>query len=453
MNRLVIRIFLWLWLAMTLLGAIGVALTLGTDPGRAEQLRHRDRLARQGEELLAAYEAGGIIALRARQQEREREPGRRSLLFHPERGILGEDRYPPRLPALALQALEAGQPEVLRSKRGLWIATPLRDGHVLLSDLRPPRPLEQLLNPYHLAPRLLATFLVSGLVALLLARSLSAPLTTLRRATQRFAAGELATRVGPAIRSRDEIGALAADFDRMAERIEALVEARQRLLRDISHELRSPLARLGIALELARQKSGREAEAALDRIEREAGRLNDLIGELLSLARTDTPQPASAPVQLDALLRAAAADADYEARGRGCRVELDPCAPLRLQGQEELLRRALDNVLRNAIRHAPEGSVISLALQRRSNGGDEALISVRDRGPGVPEELLVQLFLPFFRVEEARDRQSGGTGLGLAITQRAVQLHGGQVAARNHPQGGLVVELHLPLDSQPNSRA
>ena len=447
MNRLVIRIFLWLWLAMTLIGAIGVALTLGTDPRKAELLRHQERLQRQGEELVAVYSSGGNPALRSRLQELEREHHRRSLLFHPEAGALGEGHLPRRLQALALQALETGQPEVQPGKRGLWAASPLPGNYVALSELRPQGPLGQLLNPYRLAPRLLATFLVTGLVALLLARSLSAPLTTLRQATQRFAAGDLSTRVRQKIRGEDEIGALAADFDRMAERIEALVEDRQRLLRDISHELRSPLARLSIALELARLKAGAAATPPLDRIELEAQRLNELIGELLSLARTDTPEPQAAEVQLDLLLAEVAADADYEARGRQCRVELGRCEALTLQGQGELLRRALENVLRNAIRHTAPATAISLSLQRVSSAqGAQALIRVRDRGPGVAEELLEQLFLPFFRIEEARDRQSGGTGLGLAITQRAIQLHGGQVQACNHPQGGLVVELLLPLN-------
>lgn len=446
MNRLVIRIFLWLWLAMTLIGAIGVALTLGTDPRKAELLRHQDRLQRQGEELVAAYTSGGTPALQARQQALEREHGRRSLLFHPKTGVLSEGHFPPRLQALALQALESGQPEVQPSKRGLWVASPLPGNYVAISELRPQGPLGQLLNPYRLAPRLLATFLVTGLVALLLARSLTAPLTTLRQATQRFAAGDLSTRVRQKIRGEDEIGALAADFDRMAEHIEALVESRQRLLRDISHELRSPLARLGIALELARQKTDSAAAPPLDRIELEAGRLNELIGELLTLARTDTPQPEAAEVRLDTLVEEVAADADYEARGRQRRVELGRCQPVKLQGQGELLRRAIENVLRNAIRHTAPGTTVTLSLERATNSGaEQAIIRVQDRGPGVAEELLEQLFLPFFRIEEARDRQSGGTGLGLAITQRAIQLHGGQVQARNHPQGGLVVELLLPL--------
>lgn len=449
MNRLVIRIFLWLWLAMTLIGAIGIALTLGTDPRKAELLRHQERLQQQGEELVAAYSSGGNPALRTRLQQLEQEHDRRSLLFHPEAGALGDGHLPRRLQALALQALESGQAEVQPSKRGLWVASPLAGNYVALSELRPQGPLGQLLNPYRLAPRLLATFLVTGVVALLLARSLSAPLTTLRRATQRFAAGDLATRVGPEIRNKDEIGLLAADFDRMAEQIEALVETRQRLLRDISHELRSPLARLAIALELARQKAGKEAEPSLQRIELEAERLNQLIGELLTLARTDTPAPEPVKIQLDALLADVAADADFEARGHQRRVVLEPCAVVSLQGQEELLRRAVDNVLRNAIRHTPAGSTVTLRLEsRKSDGAEQAVISIHDQGPGVPEALLEQLFLPFFRIEEARDRQSGGTGLGLAITARAIRLHGGEVQARNHPQGGLLVELRLPLSNQ-----
>jgi two-component system sensor histidine kinase CpxA len=244
----------------------------------------------------------------------------------------------------------------------------------------------------------------------------------------------------------------------MAARIETLmtserrlVEAQRRLLGDVSHELRSPLTRLNVALALARHhESAPKAKEAHDRIGREATRLNDMIGQLLQIARleslesgaTASSEGESEIVPMESLVRAVAEDAAFEARERGRDVCMLRTSPCHVRGNEALLRSAVENVVRNAIRHTREGTQVEVALQCEDG---TTRITVRDHGEGVPPEALPELFKPFYRVESARDRDSGGVGLGLAITERAVRLHGGTVAARNAVGGGLCVEIGLPL--------
>jgi len=316
--------------------------------------------------------------------------------------------------------------------------------------LRDPPSAVDLLDPRVVLPRLAALTVVVGLFCFVLARHLSAPFAALRTATQRLAAGDLSARVGPEVaRRRDEIGGLARDFDAMAQRLEQLVGAQRGLLRDVSHELRSPLARLEVALELARQRGGEPAAEALDRIGRESRRLDELVGQLLSLARLESGavEPEVAQVDIGRLLGDVVADARFEAEGNGRSVALFVEQPAVVRGAAELIRSALENVVRNAVVHAPPATEVAVALTvaPASGCGKAAVIEVRDRGPGVPDEELDRLFEPFHRVSEARERSSGGVGLGLAITRRAVEWHGGTVTARNHPDGGLEVTIRLPV--------
>jgi two-component system sensor histidine kinase CpxA len=209
------------------------------------------------------------------------------------------------------------------------------------------------------------------------------------------------------------------------------------------------LARLEVALELARNKAGEAAEQPLDRIEREAHRLDSLIEQLLALDRLESGQmtPASEDVNLGALLEEVAADARYEARRAGRKVELQAEPGVRISGSTDLLRSAFENVVRNAVAYTRDGTTVEVECRLEPAEEPVAVIEVRDRGPGVSEKDLEHLFEPFYRVAEARDRQSGGIGLGLAITARAVRLHGGTIAARNRPDGGLEVTVRLPVGS------
>ena len=283
---------------------------------------------------------------------------------------------------------------------------------------------------------------VLGLAVLLcyaLAYHLSSPVRKLQRAVDRFGRGDFSARASST--RGDELGQLARAFDRMAGRIETLLTAERRLLLDISHELRSPLARLSVAIELAR--SDKDPSSSLDRIEREAGRLNELIGGLLEVTRAEGDPTAQHRdfLRLDELLTDIVDDCRIEATPKDCSLHIVENAKVYFPGDAELLRRAIENVVRNAIRYAPPESAVDIALRP---AGAHAAILIRDRGPGVPEDSLPRIFDPFYRVDSARGRSSGGVGLGLSIARRAVELHGGTLTARNAAPG-LEVSIRLPL--------
>jgi two-component system, OmpR family, sensor histidine kinase CpxA len=299
-------------------------------------------------------------------------------------------------------------------------------------------------------PGLIIAVISTGVVCYFLAWYMTKPVARLRAATQRLAAGDLTARAGyPHSKGGDEIAGLMRDFDTMAARLETLVKAQSRLLNDISHELRSPLARLNVALGLARQRSGLESASMLERIELEASRLNELIGRLLTLARLEDGEQRvpSTPVLLDEVVLNVSEDAEFEAQARHCHVRSDiPEGNWGVRGEASLLHSAIENVVRNAIRYTREGTTVEIHLERSaSSNAAEAVVSVSDCGSGVPADALEKLFQPFYRLDDDRGRQTGGVGLGLAITERAVRSHGGRVAAFNRAEGGLRVEIHLPL--------
>lgn len=294
----------------------------------------------------------------------------------------------------------------------------------------------------------LAAILLSGLISYLVALYLTSPIKKLRSTVHAFAEGNLEARVSPELGNRrDEIADLGREFDHMAEQIAALIAAQKRLLADISHELRSPLARLTVALELARRNSGGRAATALDRIEQEAERVNKLVGQLLTITRLESGAERVPPetVALEELVQQVIDDADFEAKPleKSVRaIELERC---RVRGSSELLRSAIENIVRNAIRYTAQSTAVEVTLRWRL---DTAVLTVRDHGPGVPEAELEHIFEPFYRVSEARERWSGGVGLGLSIAERTVKLHNGTIRAENVP-GGLQVTIELPLAPQP----
>lgn len=301
--------------------------------------------------------------------------------------------------------------------------------------------------------RLAAIVVVGVLVCLWLAHYITSPLLKLQSAAREIAAGKLNTRIGLSLgRRRDEIAALGHDFDRMTEHIEMLMNVQRRLLQAISHELRSPLARMNVALGIGRQRSGPELQDSWNRLQKESDRLNEMISQLLTLTRleSETNVAARMPVELSMLLQEIVADADFEARGAKRSVIVVVSEPLLVNANPALLRSAVENILRNAIRYAPPGTQIEVSLLGDSNeAGATAIIQVADRGPGVPEADLANIFQPFYRVADARERDTGGVGLGLAITDHAIRLHGGTVSAHNSPSGGLIVELRLRTMSCP----
>ena len=309
-----------------------------------------------------------------------------------------------------------------------------------LSQLPPPASPSPFFIP---TPVLIAAILVSAGVCFLLARHLAAPLKRVRDASGRLAAGDLNARAGDILRPRrDEIGDVIRDFDAMAERLHLLVSSQKQLLSDISHELRSPLARLQVAVELARRKAGPDAEKHLNRIEEEGTRMNEMIGQLLTLSRGDTDMPAvSEATDLNQIVQKVASDTDYEARQTGRHVLFRSSGEALVMGDAALIASAVENVVRNAVRYTPPRSLVDISLEMT---GTSVCIVVRDHGPGVPPEDIERIFLPFHRVGASRDRASGGAGLGLSIAARAAKVHGGTIYAVNAPEGGLQVTISLP---------
>src|SRR6185503_21000690 len=302
--------------------------------------------------------------------------------------------------------------------------------------------------PFLSAQRIAVAILIVGLVCYLLGLYLTSPLKKLQSTVKSFAEGNLNVRVSPELGNRgDELADLGREFDHMAERIEALISSQKRLLADISHELRSPLARLSVALALARKNTTPKGESALDRIEMESERVNALVGQLLTLTRLESGAERVPPemVAMEELLEEVIDDANYEAKPLHKEVRVLQLSPCRVRGSSELLRSGIENVIRNAIRYTAEGTAVEVSLTTKS---DRAVVTVRDHGPGVPDSELQHIFEPFYRVGEARERSSGGVGLGLSIADRTIKLHSGCIRAEN-VNDGLLITIGLPLSAAP----
>jgi two-component system sensor histidine kinase CpxA len=302
--------------------------------------------------------------------------------------------------------------------------------------------------------RLLAVALAVALVCLALAHYIASPILHLQSVSRRIATGDLTARVRPRLTNgRDEIADLSKDFNLMAEQIEALLHSQSQLLQAISHEMRSPLARLTLAAGLAKVSSTPESDVVLDRIETEVERIEQMLSQLLTIARLDrgaTSFPRTS-VELSLLVSDIVSDASFEGSARKRSVILTHADPCVVGGSDALLRSAIENVIRNAVRYTRESSTVEVSLKLDNTAGqDLAVIHVTDEGPGVPFGELSQIFKPFYRVSSTRERETGGTGLGLAITDRAVHLYHGSVSARNRTEGGLDVEIRLPVFAVPS---
>jgi two-component system, OmpR family, sensor histidine kinase CpxA len=482
MRSLFVRIFLSYWIAQALFLVLAILVTLAI--GHSGEISSvQAQQSKFLNEAVQAYQTGGEEGARKYVRSvRDSQHVRLYLFDEQGRELLG--RQPPEWIVRA----ERGKAHTadtfwgrLKPMQVLRETTTAADGHgyTLVTELPPEQ--HTLFGP-HGVPGLgiLIAIISSGLVCSILARYLTSPIVQLRAATQKLASGDLTARAGvPGSRRGDEMAELMRDFDRMAERLENLVNAQSRLLTDISHELRSPLARLNVALELARQRSGTDARSALDRIDRETNRLNELIQRLLTIARLEAGGESieKSPVHLEHIIREITRDAAFEAQSRHCQVEsaiVDDCV---VMGSPSLLHSAIENVVRNAVRYTDEDTSVEVRLEQgvslpntglpnsgsqraglekaevrepalqKESSRPEAVVRVTDSGPGVPEDALDKLFRPFYRIDDARGRQTGGVGLGLAITDRAVRLHGGTIRVSNRPQGGLMVEIRLPLST------
>ena len=341
----------------------------------------------------------------------------------------------------------------------IWLERPAHgSGADVFAGGPPPRPpgfagTDRLPPPPHHLPLpllpILAGSVVSLLFAALLAWYFARPIRNLRAAFESIAGGNLETRIGASMgRRNDELADLGKDFDYMADRLQNLLEAQRRLLHDVSHELRSPLARLQAAADLMRQQPERGAEF-IERIERDTARMDKLVGELLTLARLDAGMTGKLDEEVDLreVVADIAEDACFEADAKRCSIEVDFNGPVVARGSHELLYRAIENVVRNAVRHSPEGGTVAIS----AHSVDGWLrVTVADSGPGVFDSDLDAIFDPFFRSDPGQS--VAGYGLGLAISSRVVEAHGGSISAANQVKGGLIVTLLLPLPVRAGQR-
>ena len=326
--------------------------------------------------------------------------------------------------------------------------------YTFISTGRPPPRALLAPGPQGVGMRLGVAAVISALVSFLLARYLAAPLTHLSRASRQLATGDLTARVGSALDQRkDEFGQLALDIDEMAGRLQTSQQANQRLLRDVSHELRSPLARLRVALEIARNKDQSRVVDELDRIELESERLEKLVDEVLDLLRESSgPQGLKLTrFDLGELLRDLVETVNYEISDDQKNIGILVESPLLLDADRELLWRVFENLLRNALIHSGADKGIKVTAEPASD--HEIQVSVSDSGPGISEMHINRIFEPFYRIDEARNRGTGGHGLGLTIAASAVRQHGGRISASNRPEGGLRLQVILPVRQKPGSSA
>jgi two-component system, OmpR family, sensor histidine kinase CpxA len=449
MKSVFLRIFLSFWVAQALFFVLAILVTLAFRPRSSTWEALRTTVLN---DAVSAYEEGGDQKVRDYLESIEHSQHVRAYLFDEQ----GNEVSRRGAPDWAMRVAAGGPrgphdgflfpaPQVLRDSRA---SSDGKHRFTIVLGL-PPGP-RVFIGPRGLPfTGLIIGVLSSGLVCYLLSWYLTKPIVQLRTAARQIAAGDLTARAGaPALSRRDEVAGLMRDFDAMAERLETLLKAQSRLLNDISHELRSPLARLNVALGLARQRAGVESTDMLDRIELEAARLNELIGRILTLARLEDGEQLvpQTPVPLDEIVESVSEDAEFEAQERHCHVHTSIAeGNWEVRGNASLLHSAVENVVRNAIRYTQEGSGVEIELKSETRGAREAVLRVSDSGPGVPSDSLDKLFQPFYRLDDARGRQTGGVGLGLAITERAVRFHGGKVSAFNRPQGGLVIEIRLPM--------
>ena len=461
MHSLFFRIFILFWVAMALIvgGSIALTVAVASRDSESSDTERRPEMAVRASQILAS---GGLKELRHWLAVNKNAIAHRDFFIVDQNGqdILGR-----RLSEFAQRRLD-----FLRRGVRPGMPPPPPDGPPPESD----RPVN--LWPGHAAPQIVGpdgalytilfspqrpglfgalslpgipiavlalALLVSALASGWLARHFSAPIRRIQEGARSVASEQLDVRVSAGLDDRrDELAVLARDFDAMADKLRTTRTARTQLLRDISHELRSPLARMRLALGLARQSSADPARQ-LDRMDVEIERLDAMISQILKLARLQGTDLSIARenLDLDEIIDEVSADARFEGAVKGCTIAVGGLRGVLLSGHRELIRSAIENVLRNAVRYSPADGVVDVQVE-----GDAAhfTLSVRDRGPGVPEADLGRIFEPFYRVAESRDRDSGGEGIGLAITAQVLQAHLGSAVARNRSGGGLEVILTLP---------
>ena len=454
MRSLFFKIFVIFWIAQSLIFVISTAVILNRRFPRPASFINplAEGIRSDSASAIAAYESKGCTGLYAFADARKYT-------------IALEDGAGKRLcdssdvPQLTLPSEEAGElsGRYLGSRFVWTLPVASHSGRKYLFLLSVPQNQERHTwygDLLHFAfPQLPVAIAVGGITTFVLVLIFTRPVIRLRTAARELARGKLDTRVKEsrpraAIFEGDEFQALVHDFNHMAERLESLVGAQKLLLRDVSHELRSPLARLSVALELSREDADPTMDTHLNRIQREAERLNELIGQLLTLSSMEAVESVDRfeRVSLNKLLKDILPDAAYEAQQREASVSLQEEGECVVNGRRDLLYRAIENIVRNAIRYTEPRSMVDVRLYRIDDQGSQwAMVEVSDQGPGIPQSELESIFRPFYRVDAARSAHTGGFGVGLAIAERAVKLHDGHLRAFNREEGGATVQIRFPL--------
>jgi two-component system sensor histidine kinase CpxA len=447
-HSLFLKMFFWFWATVI---AIGIALvfTFLLQPGRMSSRWH-DSLANaarySGMVAMEEAELHGTTAASLYMRQMGSSTHTHACLFD-ETGyaIAGDDCE---LFERSISVVRSTQSISIFVKDGIAsVAMPIRSSggrkYIYAAEIPTGTPT---IGRTAIAVRVCVVLLVSFCICYLLARYLTAPILRLREASQLLAAGHLSTRAsGDMERRKDELGFLVRDFNAMASRIEELISLQRQLIYDISHELRSPLARLNVALDLGRERKGNDS--AFDHMEQDIELMGEMIGRMLTVAKLDT---STAPVEmtridLGELVSRIVRSAEFELRERDDAVRLTMLGRCFVRGNAELLQSAIENVIRNAVRYTPPDASVDVHLGHLEKTDDSFIvISVRDYGVGVPESELSNIFTPFYRVASDRDRQSGGVGLGLAIADRVIRVHGGTIRAQNASPQGLCVAISLP---------
>lgn len=454
-NRLFFKIFLWFWLSFLAVNAVFIFVTFLTQPEMYPARMRNILIKAEATAAVSLFERNGDKGVTEYFNQLGDQTGVGPFLFDLSGNEVTGKPAPPEAIAAFHLAKTADDVQAVPDGTRLYSAYRVanRSGQDLVfvgeTSRFPDVPLFTASLWYRLG-RFSLTALAAGLICLWLSRYLTAPITKISRAARRVADGDLTTRVGPEFeKRRDELSEMSLDFDRMAEKIEGLMQSQQRLLSDISHELRSPLARLNIALDLARNSNDVERRDALNIIERESGRLNEQIKQLLTLSAIEN-SPSEAKVDrldLGQLIQEIATEADFEASSRNRRVVIIKNQVCTVLCHARTLRSATENVVRNAVNYTAENTAVEIALScETSANGRIVKIVVRDHGPGLPEDELGRIFTPFYRVAAGRERKSGGVGLGLAIAESGVRFHAGTIKAENAEDGGLavIIELFFP---------
>ena len=443
------KVFIAFWasslLVVTAVATLGFA--LGNRPLLYLWLAHSLDLYAQA--AVNLYEHGGADNLERYLDDMQKSSAIDSTLIDANGMVLSTHAIPVAAEGVLAAAQKSGNSQYRVQD---WTAAITVSGahgnYVLVARIHPWRRKQIALQPSLLLTRGLLALFVAAVLCLIMARYLTRPIRELQAVTKRISAGDLTARATPILGNRgDELAELAVDFDRMTERVQMLLERQQTLMRDISHELRSPLARLSLSAELVRRG---DIEAS-HRMDADIRRLESLISELLTLSRIEAFEHSTRRdiVNVSSMVRQIIQDAEFEGAPDNKQIVQTGRSDIVLLGDANLLQRSIENVVRNAIRYTRVQTTIevNVAQIKLASSASYAVVRVIDEGPGVPTEALPHLFEPFFRASESRSQRGGGSGLGLSISQRVAALHGGYIKALNRREGGLEVAIYLPLTS------